>query len=203
MVHLREGMLSVPGWAAVARCPSSRPDDRAGPEADGSGRSRRRLASSGRDDAGGAPTDDAQPIGSDPPEFLRYDAVVVRLAERLRSGRPCGEDPAPSKRERADGTSGVRAPGAWTGPSRTPRGDRCGRLRRGTAADDPSDRTDRPAGAARHAAASAQPGTGSHGGAHRGPGAVRRRPDLSRWPSWAATGAGLLVGSAVTMTVMT
>src|SRR3954469_22981493 len=180
MVHLREGMLSVPGWAAVARCPSSRPDDRAGPEADGSGRSLRGLASSGRDDAGGTPTDDARPIGSDPPAFLRYDAVVVRLAERLRSGRPCGEDPAPSKRERADGTSGGRAPGAGTGPSRTPRGDRCGGLRRGTAADDPADRTDRPAGAARHAATAAQPGTGSHGGAHRGPGAVRRRPDLSR-----------------------
>src|SRR3954465_11326283 len=75
--------------------------------AGGPGRRPGALVSRGRDDAGGASTDDAPPIGSDPPAFLRYDAVVVRLAERLRSGRPGGGAPAPSKRERADGTSGV------------------------------------------------------------------------------------------------
>src|SRR4051812_634318 len=76
----------LPGWAADVGNPSSRPDERwcrprtqTGVRSEPTG-----LTSSGRDEAGGARTDHAQAVGSDPSMSSRITRVV-RLAKRLWS----------------------------------------------------------------------------------------------------------------------
>src|SRR3954447_1470207 len=145
-------------------------------------------------------------MGRDPDGDLRHrhEAEESGTGRALASGwwrlRPPGAravaDARPmwplhpwTTRSWTDATPGVRTAGARPRAAGGSRGDRRGGPRRGAAVDNPQDRADGPTGAARHAAATSEPGPGSARGAHDGGGrAVRPGTGLSHSTGYAVAG---------------